>query len=233
MAAIDKTYFSTKKEYHEIRDWCRSMGRVTDDYGNVFRPLDFMYEYEDSDLAEAPGKEYVLWNTPTYFDIWLIRNCPVGFVQQRLYEQYGGGWSKEAFTEHNDDDMYEQIKNRTSIYDTYKRNGTKGNLRFSVKWHYNARFKDDKLWWWIQIEYHDGVHWSYDDETDCWWTDSEPHPWNTNTAHRHGPMSMGRLRRLLNKWDLPEGTVVSFSGSWKRYEMKRFDVTIKKKNKML
>ena len=44
----------------------------------------------------------------------------------------------------------------------------------------------------------------------------------------YGNMNVHRIRRLLNKWNLPEGAVVSFRGNYKRGIMKNFTVTIKK-----
>lgn len=229
MAAIDKTYIDNWKDYTEIRDWCIAQGRVTDDYGNTFSPIDFLWEWEEEHFTG--GQKRPIWNTPKYFDIWLIRNCPIQVIQDTLKYQYGGGWSKMAFTEHNDSDMYEQIKNRTSPYDTYERNGTKGNLKFKVEWKYNAHFKDDELFWWIDVV--EPFSLWYNDKEDAWYDNLEPHWANTNTAHRRGNMSMKRLRRLLNKWNLPDGTVIRFSGDYKRYIMKEFTVTVRKKNPIL
>lgn len=122
MAGIDKTWFRTWDQYKEVHDWAESVGRVTDEYGNTFRPLDFMYDWtvesyhkayieqikyfkKKSDVSD-PEKyiEFILWNTPTYFDVWLIRNCPIDFIQDRLREQYEG--------------EYDDIKNHVSIYDS-------------------------------------------------------------------------------------------------------------------
>lgn len=257
MAGIDKTYFNTWEQYKEVHDWAVSVGTVTDDYGNVFTPYNFMCQYESKEEFDDEVRqridyartvygteeykqqmrenypdwefdkdycpEFVLWNTPVYFDIWLIRYCPVEWIQDRLKEQYGGGWSKTAFT-HGAESMYQSIKNRTSDYDKYERNGTRGNLKFTMP--QTAKFKDNDIWWWIDVD----DMW-YNDETDEWWHHNEPHPAYTNVAHKHGNISKRKLARILNKWNLPDGTVVRFSGLWHRYEMKKFTITVHKRKK--
>jgi hypothetical protein len=104
-------------------------------------------------------------------------------------------------------------------------------LKFKIEWKYNARFKDDDLFWWIDVV--EPFSLWYNDEEDAWYDDLEPHWTNTNIAHRRGNMSMKRLRRLLNKWNLPDGTVIRFSGDYERHIMKEFTVTVRKKNPIL
>ena len=159
MAAIDKTYIKSWEQYAEIRDFFTSCGEVIDDYGNVFKPIDYLWKREENEFKETVERlskeaierykgggydwsfehgyitqeeydnfnpyDYVdipIMNTPTVFDIWMIRNCQhIEWLQDDLKDKYSGGWSKTAFTEHNDDDLYYQILNHTSCYDTYQR----------------------------------------------------------------------------------------------------------------
>ncbi len=229
MAAIDKTYVTNWNDYVEIRDWCIAQGSVTDDYGNHFSPIDFLIEYEEKDFENI--NERPIWNTPTYFDIYLIRNCPIELIQKRLKEQYGGGWSKTAFNENNDNNLYYQIKNRTSPYDTYKRNGTKGNLKFSIiKKSYFNRFKDDDLTWFITVYEPDM---NYNSEDNAWYSHYECKEWSSNAAYMRGSLSKSKLRRLLNRWNFPDGTIIRFCGDWHRYIQKEFEVRVTKRNKIL
>ena len=73
-----------------------------------------MRNYGETYEKAYKNAEILLWNTPFYFDRWLIKNCPIQFIQDRLKYQY--------------DDEYEQIKNGTSAYDTYKRTGLGKNF---------------------------------------------------------------------------------------------------------
>ena len=43
MANIDNTYVKSYKEYKEVLDWCKSIGTVTDDYGNKIQPYSWLY----------------------------------------------------------------------------------------------------------------------------------------------------------------------------------------------
>ena len=42
MTYIDKTYFNTIEQYKEVCDWCHSQGTVTDDYGNIITPAEYL-----------------------------------------------------------------------------------------------------------------------------------------------------------------------------------------------
>lgn len=243
MAAIDKTYLHSWNEYKQLKDWVESVGNVTDDYGNRFNPKEWLFTCSKKDFDKLEKKNdkwgIPVWNTPTAFDIWLIRNCPLDFIHDTLKDQYGGGWSKCAFTGHNDDDMYWQIKNRTSIYDSYKRNGLGKDFRFTVDYSVNERFRDDGMWWWIEIRYWDNnqTYWWYSEDLDTWMDKSSGDVYGDFSSisscctKKYGHMSSGRIRRILSKWNLPEGTKVWFQGTWRRYVMKEFTVTVKRKRK--
>ena len=172
----------------------------------------------------------VLWNTPTFVDIWLIRNCPFEEIQDRLKEQYGGGWSKQAFTDHNDENMYDQIKNHISIYDTYQRNGLGKKAKINIKTVEGKPFRDKKLWWWIDII--SDRDWWYDDELDIWSKEEELLPYNTSCCTKiEGSLTRKNIINLIRKWDLPKGTKLSFEALYrykgKQHSVHKFIVTVK------
>ena len=120
MAGIDKTYIKTYNQYKEVHEWCKNIVVTFDDtfVKNVsFKPFDFIYKYTEDDFNQLPENgELVLWNTPCYMDQWLIKNCPIDFIQKRLKEQYG--------------DYYDDIKNDN--FDTYEHNGLAQYIHFNV-----------------------------------------------------------------------------------------------------
>ena len=176
-------------------------------------------------------------NTYTVFDVWLIRNCPLDFIQSQLKDKYSGGWSKAAFTDYNDDDLYEQILNKTSIYDTYQRNGVGKNLKMS-----KCKIKKDtyhikKVWFTFDLESLDNEYWSYLDDEDYWCCEKElkaTNGWTSSHAHVNKDMSWKAIYRKLRKWNLPVGMQVNIT-RWFicRHTNKRYaeDFTITIKNK--
>ena len=235
MAAIDKTYLKLWSQYKSLRDWCASVGEVTDDWGNKFHPLDYLRDYSYAEWLEYSKNEtaeVVVWNTPKYLDIYLIRYCPLDFIQDRLKEQYGEGWSKNAFCETQN--TYDDILNRTSSYDTYQRNGTK-NPKF--KWDLFQPMKGvENLVWWVRM---DEYEWSYDEVANHWWPSDEVYhsksEWISNIATINGKLTKRKLARILRKWNLPKGTKLHFDGMfnikgrqgrWSR-DYWNFEITIK------
>lgn len=249
MAGIDKTDLNRFEDYIKTIEWAKEVGETRDEYGNKFCPLDFIYyphiteemwkENETYnfqrrvELCDTPGKyqdtyikeseEYYgpdwrehperfacvcLWNTPTYFDVWLIRNCPLDFIQDRLQEQYGD---------------YEAIKNHTSCFDTYTRNGSP---KFSVKYlpRHIKNFRDDRLWWWVQVENNAYLDYNEDDKT--WYSYEECKPYHSNTYSFYGNLGKRKLARLMKRWNLPKGTVLKFGATLDGYVYKEFKVTV-------
>jgi len=74
MAAIDKIY-GDMKQYDEFVYWCE-----------INNPdiLKYFYTREDSNSLNRP-----ITNFPESVDKWLLDNCPIKFVTDRIKEQYG------------------------------------------------------------------------------------------------------------------------------------------------
>lgn len=218
MAAIDKTYTNNWDDYQSLIEWCKGKSFVLQN-GDVIYPSRYIYDWEKEDFDGK--KEFPVWNTPIYLDIWLIRNCPLKFIQDRLKEQYGGGWSKTAFKDHNDADMYYQILSYNSPYDVVRSNGSH---KFSIKYKKNEKFKDDNLFWTAKVI---DNNWWYNDEHNMWYHDNEALPISSNCAHFVGNITKRKLARLIKHWNLPKGTQITFKGDFKRYIVKEFIVTIR------
>lgn len=183
------------------------------------------WEFDPEDYFEV-----VLWNTPVYVDIFLIRNCPFDFIQNRLKEQYSGGWSKQAFTNHNDDTMYEQIKNHTSVYDTYQRNGL--GKKAKVKFYDYYAYRDKKLVWDVEVNpywYNNkrlpvDESWLYNKTDNMFYEDTEAMPWTSLYYTHRGSLTKKNIVKLIKHWNLPKGTYVKFS--W-RYEHVGYDFLVR------
>lgn len=228
MAGIDKTWFRKWDQYKEVHDWADSVGRVTDEYGNTFRPIDFMCDWtvesyhkayieqikyfkKKSDVSD-PEKyiEFILWNTPTYFDVWLIRNCPIKFIQERLMEQYGS--------------EYEDIKNHKSIYDSPRADA---GHKFKVKKIYDIKYRDDDSRWSIQIHSEpEGMMYCYNESTNMWYDFCECREITSNIGILKGHIDKRKLARIIKHWALPAGVTLSFTQVKNGYVMKKFLVKI-------
>jgi len=178
----------------------------------------------------------ILWNTPTYVDIWLIRNCPFEEIQERLKEQYSGGWSKTAFTNHNHSDMYTQIKEHKSIYDTYKRNGLGKSAKVEFHNIYGSWVRDKKCFWFAEVDPYwinekrtniDYSDWWYNETDNMWYKSEEAMPWTCSHYHKIGTLTKKNIINLIKKWDLPKGTIVKFNNSIGRYAYHEFYCVVK------
>lgn len=215
MAAIDKTYIKTYNQYKEVYDWCKDIV-VTFNNKISFKPSDFICEYTEDDFNQLPENgELVLWNTPYYMDKWLIRNCPIVFIQKRLKEQYG-----------ND---YEDIKNGNC--EMYERNGLGKDIHFKVikKPHVYHRFsfiyidrqnqlrvykENRKGLWEISIEDEDN-YWCYNKEYDYWTNITEGFPFDSHTCTiKKKNLNIKSIYRYFRKWNLPAGIKITIDNIW-------------------
>lgn len=245
MAYIDKTYIVDYQQFKEVRDWCK--GKIVElPNGLKYHAENFL---NDKDMSEEyfnnwkneiienrmrtygetyekayKNAEIPLWNTPYYFDIWLIKNCPIQFIQDRLKYQY--------------DDEYEQIKNGTSSYDTYKRNGLGKNFHYKVirKPNWNPRYKftyvdrlgndkcykeNQKPWWLITIEDTKTINpisWWVNTEHNYWTCSEEGLPFNSNMLDiKRKNLNIHAIIRMIKKWDLPVGSQVKVLNRYFNY----------------
>lgn len=91
MAEIDKTWV-TREQYELVRKWAYEYGSFEipvigfkDEVKNYIHEYDKVPEYA------------MLWNTPSYFDVFLRTNCPFDFIQTRLMEQYGDSYNNMEY----------------------------------------------------------------------------------------------------------------------------------------
>lgn len=98
MAGIDKIY-GTKAQYVEFKKWLddnqvpiKLSKDETDMYiGNptTMLPSQMLYEYDwDNMDVDENLDEFAISNFPVSIDKWLWDKCPIGFVRERLKEQY-------------------------------------------------------------------------------------------------------------------------------------------------
>lgn len=230
MAAIDKTYLKNWEQFDAVRNWAKEKC-LTFKNGKTERLSDYMY-YPDltkqewdrmhaeriayanehyntpehiAEMRKWEGDSWtfnaedyfdvVLWSTPTYADVFLIRNCPFDFIHERLKEQYG-------------EEEYEQIKNGTSVFDTFQRNGLGRNAH--VKFSKNAIApRDKKCWWWIDII---DWGWWYNEDDDMWYNHYELMPTTCNVKDKiHGALTKKNIVNMIRRWNLPKGIKVRFT----------------------
>lgn len=211
MAAIDKTYVNSYEEWKEVTEYMKNAkfkcpnGMTLYGRGSLYYP-DMSREDVEKWITEAGGDIPVM-NTSSELDYFLIKECPVELVQERLKDVYG-------------EEEYNSIKNGTSRYDTFVREPGGKHLGLIEKpaWNriiknFNSRLrKVVRHGYRVQVDVPDGYTW-YNEEYDCWLMPYELGWSSGNTAHTDC-MTLKSLRRKIMKWNLPVGSVVNFWGYW-------------------
>lgn len=203
MAAIDKTYVN-KAQLFEAIEWCKQIGEVTLENGYKFKPLDFVTYYQDGCIDELEeGKQYMLWNTPTWFDRWLWNNCPLDFVTNRIADVYG----QEMLY------MFRTWKYRPKKKIKQKYTFLETPQRRYWKWvagkghpYFNARASVA-----IDVELPNKMCYEYDLQTDTWGEPFGVLPYGDyyywNDHHKRIPNKKSIIRQL-RKWNFPKGSIV-------------------------
>lgn len=100
MAAIDKIY-GNREQYLEFKEWCEKQPPITDKYGKTVSLMRYVYKHSDN------WNGGVIFCGPYYLDAYLIRNCPLDYIQEELMVNYGH-WSQDKIN-----NAYDCVMNRT------------------------------------------------------------------------------------------------------------------------
>ena len=237
MSAIGKTYV-TAQELKEAIAWAKEVGKATIENDYEFKPLNYIYSYNDLDNPDFDWnrEEYVLWNTPRWFDRWLWLNCPLEFVKDRLKFQYGDDELKEFenYIYHNPKDNVDFGKQHYTFLKVPKWR--------SCKWWMSHGRKENP---WpgkcIQLTYMMDIrapknsdNWGldYNIQTDTWeekfglmpttpWMNGE-YIWQY--YHNRIPNKKSIIREL-RKWYIPKGYIVHIYNL--KYKGFNFDILVK------
>lgn len=182
MAGIDKTYVKTWQEYQDLVNWLEQ-NQFKCPNGDVIGICHYGWSKEDFDGE----RERPVLNTTQEEDYFLIKYCPLQFVQDRMKEVY-------------DEEDYNSVKNGTSPYDTFTKEGRLGTGKIKLKKLRGRGKKYKYLYWTESLSY--GLR--YCTETNKWLWPYELGNWNTSTADRCH--SIKALIRQIRKWQLPKGT---------------------------
>ena len=102
MAAIDKIYVNSYKEYKEFKDWCREQPLMVDKYGKEESITTYLYHWDEEKWKKHETDCKPIFMAPHYIDAYVIRNCPFDFIQKELMVNYGH-WSQERIKSFYDD----------------------------------------------------------------------------------------------------------------------------------
>ena len=191
MASIDKIYTNSYKEYREFKDWADTQ-YVTFFDGYKVCIGNWVWNIKEKDFK---GQEIPILNSPTWVDTYLIQNCKVEFVLNRMKQVY----SEEGF----------EILKSKSI--THIPTGFKKNRKVTIKRNSRTLYPIhnkayDGYKWWLQCE---GGLW-YNEDTKTW-AEPDMYPFHNNTAHIK---TVKAIIRHLRKQYLPSGIEFCISGKY-------------------
>lgn len=202
MASIDKTYTNSYNEYKEFKDWAEDK-KVKFFDGSIEFIKDYIFYYEESDFI---GKDIPIMNSQTWMDCYLIQNCKIKFILDRMKYVYSKRYYNELMFKKFIEIPSEFKKNRKV---TIKRTNKTLFPIHNKPYGYNNRKN-----WWLQCE----VGFYYNSQTKVWANHEQLYPTDTNTAHIG---SLKAIIRHLRKQYLPSGIKFYMIGSYvgEQYEL--------------
>jgi hypothetical protein len=194
MAGIDKTYTNSYREYREFKNWADAQ-YVTFFNGHKVCVGDWVWYREEEDFCVG---EIPIMNSPSWLDVYLIQNCKIDFVLERME----GVYSKENYEEMKKVDLsafppsdfqrYRKIvikRNKKTLFPIHNKPYLKG-----YKWNLQC---NDRFW--------------YHEDTKVWTQLGDYYPHDTNTAHIK---SLKGVIRHLRKQHLPKGITFTVLGRY-------------------
>ena len=193
MAAIDRLYLETYEDYVMFKDWCEDQ-ILTDKYGQKIPLKSYLYNKSEKDFL---GKSSSVMCAPYYVDAFIIRNCPLGFIQEAYKFNYG--------------DLLEKIKNG-ELYSKVVELEFEPGKHFKcikhpgVKFNYPYGCRN----WFIDVEPPSEFgYFNYSEDTRTWDShlDFVSSGWKSSTAFV--PSIKSLKRHLIKNWKLPIGTRIT------------------------
>ena len=200
MAGIDKIYVDNYNDYISFINYCKT---IQEDIQKLFNVDIFNYFYF-TELTEESFKiddnEYPLTNFPHKIDYYLIKNCDIPFIVERLKDQYG--------------ESYNEIKNDNEILNDYTFEKFK-IIREKSKYPYIIKKQKRKFI--ITIEDLNNYDtWMYDKKISQWRNLDRSNNLNSNNCRSNIKFGKSRkaIIRKVNKWNLPKGVEIEILGTY-------------------
>jgi hypothetical protein len=149
MAAIDKTYTDSWRNYCNLKEWASKSKFICPD-GTIVDISKSVYGWlEEREFGK--GRFLPVMSTSWVSDYYLIKYCPLDFVQKRMIEVYNEEFVQSVNNGKSEYDFFTKEGRygkhfkvlKTPLYGFGKRNRTFGVYR-------NSRIIKPK--WWIQVE---------------------------------------------------------------------------------
>ena len=203
MAGIDKIYVDNYNDYISFINYCKT---IQEDIQKLFNIniFDCFYFTELTEQSfEIEDNVYPITNFPHKIDYYLIKNCNIPFIIDRLKDQYG--------------DSYNEIKNDSEILNDYTFEKFKKFKIIRGKSRYPYVIKKQKRRFIISIEdlnIHDT--WVYDKTISQWKNTDKSNNLNNNNCSCDliFGKSYKALIRKINSWNLPKGLEIRIVGSY-------------------
>ena len=196
MAAIDKIYVNSYEKYIAFKNWCEEQPPIVDKYGTKCRISDYLITGWDKDNF----KSHPVFNAPYYVDAYVIKNCPLDFIQKELKFNYCS--------------TYEQIK-EGKLYNSPARKNTVAGKHLKCIQHPQTKYNTPFMYksWDISVTLPDGDYMWYHSKTNSWDYCDEfvIANWSSSVACAN---TIKAVKRLIRKWCLPVGTKVEVEGRY-------------------
>ena len=203
MAGIDKIYVDNYNDYISFINYCKT---IQEDIQKLFNVDIFNYFYF-TELTEESFKtddnEYPLTNFPHKIDYYLIKNCTIPFIIERLKDQYG--------------ESYNEIKNDNEILNDYTFEKFKKFKIIREKSKYPYLIKKQKNKFMISIkDLNNNDSWIYDKKIPQWRNSNKSNDLNNDNCWsfiKFGKSHKAIIRKV-NKWNLPKGVEIEILGTY-------------------
>lgn len=215
MAAIDKLYVKSYEQFIKFKEWCEKQPPIKDKYGKDCTLISYLFSWCTEDWWQDKESSPI-FQAPCFIDAYIIRNCPLDFIQESIKWNYGDSYKKilnnELYTSPSIDCEYGK-------HFTILQRPTYGNVNRPYRGTWRVDVMGYDLWYNHNFDiFKSKEYGTWDNILE--FVESEYISSSTFVP------SMRTLRRLLTKkWKFPVGTVLRVTS---RYYNEEYKILIRK-----
>lgn len=200
-------YVKSHEQYLEFKNWCNRQPLLEDKYGDAVNISKYLINLKNTFF----NIEKCIYCGPVYIDAYIIRNCPLKYIQDELKLDY----NESTYEEIKKDELYINPRSICMYISGFK-------IRCLHKPKIKRNKPQECKYWTVRIilpmGFHNIVYNEYPDNRIGTWDFTDDFVNHGFATHSCLCPTIKSLKRYIRKWNLPFGSIVRAYDKYNIYD---------------